>query len=100
MTVQRVPMNQHHRLTGSVVLVVQVDRPRVLLADVYVGHDAPCCGWLPRAMRGMLAERALAVVGLEAHLSPTPRGVRGGESGASASRRFERRTWGEPTGEP
>lgn len=38
MTVERVPVDEHHRLSGSLILVVQLDRRAVLLPNGDEGH--------------------------------------------------------------
>ena len=42
-SVQRIPMGQHHRGTGTVVLVVDLDVAGVLSTDFEVRHHAPPC---------------------------------------------------------
>jgi hypothetical protein len=37
-TVQRIPMDQHYRPTGTVILVVEIDVARIFLTDVNVWH--------------------------------------------------------------
>jgi hypothetical protein len=37
-TVQRIPVDQHYRLTGTVILVVEIDVARIFLTDINVWH--------------------------------------------------------------
>jgi NAD(P)-dependent dehydrogenase (short-subunit alcohol dehydrogenase family) len=37
-TAQRIPVDQHYRLTGTVILIVEIDVARIFLTDINVWH--------------------------------------------------------------